>query len=169
MATTSTIEYCTDRDIQDIFPHLSEYDLKRRLYNFSLLGVTYQDVDTSTSCYIVENVGLITNLFIDGQDMSVREQSIPSAQAGNTNADTAEVFEYGETEITTENTHNLLVDPGWIIGLGSGVPEKMLVIDSATSNTIKVRRGFDGTDQLTSDFPMYFSGQDQRTFSPPSN
>ena len=37
MAVTSTIEYCTDRDLQDIFPHLSEYDLKRRLYNFLIL------------------------------------------------------------------------------------------------------------------------------------
>ena len=33
MALTSTIEYCEDRDLQDVFPHLSEYDLKRRIYN----------------------------------------------------------------------------------------------------------------------------------------
>ena len=40
MAVTSTIVYCTDRDLQDIFPHLSEYDLKRRVYN-------WQTTDTS--------------------------------------------------------------------------------------------------------------------------
>jgi hypothetical protein len=116
-----------------------------------LLGATYQDVDTSTSCYIAENVGLISNLFIDGQDMSVREQSIPSSQILDSNADTAEVLSYGEVEITTENTHNQLVDPGWIIGV-QGTDEKMLVVDTATANTIKVRRGFDGTTQETSDY-----------------
>ena len=33
MAVTSTIEYCTDRDLQDVYPHISEFDLKRRIYN----------------------------------------------------------------------------------------------------------------------------------------
>jgi len=160
MAVSSTIEYCTDRDLQDIFPHLSEYNLKRRLYNFTLLGVTAQDVDTITSCYIADNSGLVTNLFIDGQDMSIREQAIPSTQSGNSSADTAEVISYGETKITTENGHNLLLDPGWIIGIGGGVSEKMLITSSNVSNTVEVRRGFDGstqeTSQYASDGDIYF-------------
>ena len=34
MALTSSIKYCTNRDLQDVFPDLSQYDLKRRLYNW---------------------------------------------------------------------------------------------------------------------------------------
>ena len=59
MAVTSTIEYCTDRDLQDIFPHLSEYDLKRRLYNW---------VDQGSNEWKAQNTGLVTVLFADGID-----------------------------------------------------------------------------------------------------
>ena len=31
MAVTSTIEYCTDRDMADVYPAISEFDLKKRL------------------------------------------------------------------------------------------------------------------------------------------
>ena len=59
MAVTSTIEYCTDRDLQDIFPHLSEYDLKRRIYNW---------VDQGSNEWKSQNTGLVTVLFADGVD-----------------------------------------------------------------------------------------------------
>ena len=59
MAVTSTIEYCTDRDLQDIFQHLSEYDLKRRLYNW---------VDQGSNEWKAQNTGLVTVLFADGVD-----------------------------------------------------------------------------------------------------
>ena len=35
MAVTSTIEYCTDREVLDVFPNLSGFDLKQRLINES--------------------------------------------------------------------------------------------------------------------------------------
>ena len=59
MAVTSTIEYCTDRDLQDIFPHIAEFDLKRRLYNW---------VDQGSNEWKVQNTGLVTVLFADGID-----------------------------------------------------------------------------------------------------
>ena len=58
MAVTSTIEYCTDRDLQDIFPHIAEYDLKRRIYNWKTTDTTNQ--------YQAFNTGLITQLYFDG-------------------------------------------------------------------------------------------------------
>ena len=42
MAVTSTIEYCTDRDLQDIYPHIAEYDLKRRIYNWKATDTSNQ-------------------------------------------------------------------------------------------------------------------------------
>ena len=61
MAISSTIEYCTDRDLQDVFPHLSEYDLKRRIYNWQTTGTSH--------LYLVRDSGLVTILFADGEDL----------------------------------------------------------------------------------------------------
>ena len=58
MAVTSTKEYCTDRDLQDLMPHLASYDLKRRLYNWTNTDTTNQ--------YQANNTGLITQLYFDG-------------------------------------------------------------------------------------------------------
>jgi hypothetical protein len=59
MALSSTIEYCTDRDLQDVYPHIVEYDLKRRIYNW---------VDLGGDKYVSYNSGLVTLLFADGID-----------------------------------------------------------------------------------------------------
>ena len=58
MAVSSTIEYCTDRDLLDVFPHLASTDLKVRVYNF-------KSTDTSNQ-YQAFNTGLITMLYFDG-------------------------------------------------------------------------------------------------------
>ena len=65
MAVTSTIEYCTDRDLQDIYPHVAEYDLKRRLYNFQTTG--------TSNLYLLRDSGLVTQLFADGEDLGDAE------------------------------------------------------------------------------------------------
>ena len=69
MAVTSTIEYCTDRDLQDVYPHISEFSLKRRLYNWE---------GPSTNVYTSYNTGLVSVLFSDGKDLGA-ETSSPSA------------------------------------------------------------------------------------------
>ena len=66
MAVTSTIEYCTDRDLQDIYPHIAEYDLKRRLYNWVLSG---------SNKYFIRNSGLVTRLYADGKDAGAAQSS----------------------------------------------------------------------------------------------
>ena len=59
MAVTSTISYCEDRDLLDIMPSISEYDLKKRLYNW---------VDQGSNEWKAQNTGLVTVLFADGID-----------------------------------------------------------------------------------------------------
>tara|TARA_Y100001938_G_scaffold21572_1_gene27754 strand:+ start:11617 stop:12906 length:1290 start_codon:yes stop_codon:yes gene_type:complete len=61
MAVTSTIEYCTDREVKDVFPNISGFDLKQRLYNFTSLG---------NNVYVAYNTGLVTQLYKDGQEMN---------------------------------------------------------------------------------------------------
>ena len=73
MALTSTIEYCTDRDLNDVYPHIAEFDLKKRLYNFQTTG--------TSNLYLVRNSGLVTILFADGEDLGD-----PEANSGVVNA-----------------------------------------------------------------------------------
>ena len=66
MAVTSTIMYCTERDIQDVYPNISAFDLKRRILGWKVL---------STDKYIADNTGLITQLFMNSQDLGVAQSS----------------------------------------------------------------------------------------------
>jgi len=60
MAITSTIEYCTDRDLLDVYPQISTSDSKIRIYNW---------VQHSGSLYRADSTGVTTVLFVDGQDL----------------------------------------------------------------------------------------------------
>ena len=74
MAVTSTIEYCTDRDLQDIYPHIAEYDLKRRIYNWEV---------ATGSRYRSRNSGLITILFADGKDLGEGQTTEGAVDSNN--------------------------------------------------------------------------------------
>ena len=71
MAVTSTIEYCTNRDLQDVYPHIDQFDAKRRIYNWQSTG--------TSNLYEAKNTGVITNLFQDGEDLESAESSTPNA------------------------------------------------------------------------------------------
>ena len=60
MAVTSTIEYCSDRDLLDVYPQISTSDSKIRIYNW---------VQHSGSLYRSDSSGVVTVLFVDGQDL----------------------------------------------------------------------------------------------------
>ena len=64
MAVTSTIEYCTDRDIYDVYPQIKTADAKTRIYGW---------VTHSSNLYRADNCGLITQLFANGQDLGSAE------------------------------------------------------------------------------------------------
>tara|TARA_Y100000593_G_scaffold93672_1_gene189437 strand:- start:1323 stop:2342 length:1020 start_codon:yes stop_codon:yes gene_type:complete len=73
MAVTSTIEYCNDRDVQDVFPNLSGFDLKRRIINW--------ETSSTTNLYLVRNSGLVTQLFANGKDLGNAESGSASVNA----------------------------------------------------------------------------------------
>ena len=66
MAVTSTIEYCTDRQVQDVYS-IASFDTKRRIYNWVASG-------TSSEWYAY-NVGLVTVLFENGVDLGSPQAS----------------------------------------------------------------------------------------------
>ena len=65
MAVSSTISYCEDRDLLDVFPHLASTDLKVRLYNFQTTG--------TSNLYLARNTGLVSQLYADGEDLGDAE------------------------------------------------------------------------------------------------
>lgn len=100
MAVTSTKTYCTDRDLLDVFPGLSGFDLKRRIYSF---------VTTDTSnFYKSYNTGEITTLFFDGIEGTAVTDD-PNANyefrysPGN---DSVELF------INTANPNDMIIEAG---------------------------------------------------------
>jgi hypothetical protein len=64
MAVTSTIEYCTDRDIYDVYPQIKAADSKTRIYGW---------VTHSSNLYRADDCGLVTQLFSNGQDLGSAE------------------------------------------------------------------------------------------------
>ena len=100
MAVTSTIEYCTDRDLQDIFPHIAEYDLKRRIYN-------WKATDTSNQ-YQAFNTGTITQLYFDGiEGTAVTDDPNADYEFNySSSTDSVQVFK------TTTNPNDMIIEAG---------------------------------------------------------
>jgi len=66
MAVSSTIEYCTDRDLYDVYPQIKAADAKTRIYGW---------VVHSSNLYRADDSGLITQLFANGQDLGSAESN----------------------------------------------------------------------------------------------
>ena len=79
MAVGST--YCTQRDLEDVYPHLDEFDSKDPIYGW---------VVDSGSRYRADNCGLVTQLFADGKHLG-------SAQSSSGAVDTAGEWYYDST------------------------------------------------------------------------
>jgi len=89
MAATSSITYCTDRDLLDVFPGIAGYDLKKRVYNWS---------GPSGHIYTAKGTGLITVLFADGDDLGVENDPLGTVNGNwNYNDDDDEVTYYNST------------------------------------------------------------------------
>tara|TARA_R110002074_G_scaffold47825_4_gene122525 strand:- start:6540 stop:7517 length:978 start_codon:yes stop_codon:yes gene_type:complete len=89
MASTSSITYCTDRDLQDVFPGISGFDLKRRIYNWT---------GPATNVYTAFGTGLITVLFADGDNLGAENDPLGTAEGNwNYNEDDDEVTYYNST------------------------------------------------------------------------
>lgn len=131
MAVTSSIAYCSERDLFDVYPQIKTADTKTRLYEwvslFSHGGFSlYESFDT----------GLITVLFENGEDLT------PYKKVENyldSTANTDEAVDIIETAID--------VTDGSVFGYGDiiKVDDEKMLITNISSNTLTVKRGFLGT------------------------
>ena len=61
---SSNIAYCNDNDLLDVYPNISGYDLKRRIYGWQASVIN--EIDGSIDCYYANNTGFVNQLFADG-------------------------------------------------------------------------------------------------------
>ena len=80
MATSYT--YCTHRDVKDVFPNVDDFDIKTPMYGW---------VEVSTNKYASHNSGLVTQLFVDGEDLG-------PAQAAHTDLNVEGEWFYNSAE-----------------------------------------------------------------------
>ena len=97
---SSNIAYCTDRDLLDVMPSISEFDLKTRIYNF-------QTTDTSNQ-YQANNTGLITQLYFDGiEGTSVGDSPNADYEYNySSSTDSVQVFH------SSKNPNDMVVESG---------------------------------------------------------
>lgn len=135
MAVTSTIEYCTDRDIYDVYPQVKSSDSKTRIYGWTSLFS-----HGGFALHEAFNTGLVTVLFQNGEDLTPYQKV---EDYSDSTANTNEAVDIIETAIDV--TDGSVFGYGDIIRIDS---EKMLVTN-ISSNTVTVKRGFLGTTTAT--------------------
>ena len=127
MAVTSTIEYCTDREVKDVFPGISSFDTKIRIYGW----VT--DVHDSVTSYIAYDTGLVTQLFIDNKGNKAGKQAETAKTTNDSILTQASgFFDVGDASGLTDSSYIRMND-------------EILGITNISSNTITVTRGMLGT------------------------
>ena len=143
MATAPT--YCTHRQLKDVFPQVDSFDSKRPVYGWTSLG---------NNVYVAYNTGLVTQLFIDGQETNAAQSTTGSASwAGTLSGALVSSARAGETTyntITYDATFSsgaegdIKVGSYMVIGTSSAEICYIQAVDT-TANTITVLRGALGT------------------------
>jgi len=95
MATSST--YCTHRDLKDIYPNIDAFDTKTPIYGWVSLG---------NNVYIAHNVGLVTQLYVDGKELNAQFQVAENVAAFYKTSVTASLDPTPDNDSSTFNIIN---------------------------------------------------------------
>ncbi len=116
-------DYCTHRDLIDIYPHIDEFDSKTSLYNWINLG---------TNLYSCQDSGQVTVLFNNGKNLSSFELSAIAASVVTT-LDGA----------ISDDTDSIIVADAGNLSAGQFIiiESEKLLITSISVNTLTVIRG----------------------------
>ena len=125
-------DYCTHRDLKDIYPHLDEFDSKEAVYNW---------VAIATNVYSSQDSGLTTCLFNNGKNLSSYQLTSTSATPDTTI--TSAITSLDSTTVSLTAVTNIAA--GTIIQIGT---EQMFVVSIATLDATVIR-GFFGTTRAT--------------------
>ena len=146
MATAPT--YCTHRQLKDIFPQVDSFDTKKALYGWTSLG---------NNKYVAYNTGLITQLYVGGQEVNAAQSTAAGASWSGT---VDGIHEDEPTDSTVFNTilyndsfsvgGETNISPGSYFAI-SGSPTEVAYIQSVDTSTNKITclRGALGTTPRT--------------------
>ena len=73
MAVSSTIAYCEQSDLYEVYPGINSFDLKQRLYGGWVAH------ESTAHLYLMNNSGYTSVLYKDGEDLGAEKGSAPSA------------------------------------------------------------------------------------------
>ena len=132
MATAPT--YITHKELKRIFPQIDEFDQKTPVYGWRQMG--------SSNVYESNNTGLITALFSDGRELN---PASVAAASGTTSSTSSILDDVPDGDGTKYNTVTLADATGFDIGDIFGVDDEHMLITGKSSNTLTIRRGFNGT------------------------
>jgi len=159
--------YITHAELKRIFPQMDEFDQKTPIYGWSQMG--------SGNIYEANDTGLVTALFSDGRELN-GATSLSTIASGTSTTSTA-LDDAPDADATNFNTVTLAdangFDVGDVVYLGVSNQEKVL-ITGKSSNTLTIRRGFDGSSisawststgaskilELTEEYNWYYSSSD---------
>jgi len=136
MAKTSSIQYCTERQLKDVYPGISSYDSKMKLYGFTL-----QESGEGYACgpYLSPNSGLVTSLYRDNHDLGSGKQTIGTTKITDAN----ELIDTTETEVTVIDGSACIAE-SYI-----KIDDEIMYISNISSHTLTVIRGRLGTSAST--------------------
>ena len=138
MATAPT--YITHKELKRIFPQMDEFDQKTPIYGWSQLA--------SSNVYEANDTGLVTQLFSDGRELNAVASNF---SASNSDATATAMGAYPSQSATDFNTVTIDDATGYDVGdvmaiaADDGVNSEQMLITGKSSNTLTVRRGFNGT------------------------
>ena len=72
MAVSSTIAYCEQSDLYEVYPGINSFDLKQRLYGGWVAH------GSTANLYLMNNSGYTSVLYKDGEDLGAEKGSAPS-------------------------------------------------------------------------------------------
>jgi len=103
MAVSPT--YCTQRDVEDVYPNINDYDSKEAIYGWVVVSGTK---------YAAHNSGLVTQLFANGE-------SLGPAQSAHTDLNVEGEWFYNSTDdvlyyYSASNPNDKLMESGEIFG-----------------------------------------------------
>lgn len=73
MAVTSTIAYCEQSDLYEVYPGINSFDLKQRLYGGWVAH------GSTANLYLMNNSGYTSVLYKDGEDLGAEHSTTPTA------------------------------------------------------------------------------------------
>ena len=124
-------DYCTQRDLKDVYPNLDEFDAKTPLYNW---------VSLATNVYVCRDSGLITTLFQNGQNL---EPYLLTPTTASPISTLTSAIDEDDTTLAVSD------EAGFTVGSVVQIESEKVFITAVATKSLTVIRGIFNTTRAT--------------------